>query len=121
SLHVTLLRDGAPVGSGHKVFVSLGLDLVDLTSSANVDPLDNGRSAALADLGNGTYVFAFGTPRAIGETTLSVEVDDVTLAHTLTVIVKSCDGPPDSCQRPHDLTLNDGPDDGGDSPAGNDD
>jgi hypothetical protein len=105
TLRVTPLREGAPLGPGHEVIVSLDLDLVDLESSARVDPLGNGRSAILGDVGAGAYAFAFAEPDAPGETTLSLRIDGQTLARTLTVIVKSCEEPPDTCQRPHSLEL----------------
>jgi hypothetical protein len=105
SLRVTPLGDGAPLGAGHEVIVSLGLDLVELSSSADVDPLGNGHSAILGDAGAGAYVFAFGEARALGETTMSIRVDGETLARTLTLIVKDCDGPPESCQRPHRVVV----------------
>ena len=105
SLRVTPLRAGEPVGAGHEVIASLGLDLVDLTSSADVDPLGNGRSAILGDTGAGAYVFGFGEPRAPGETTLSLRVDGDTLARTITVIVRSCDEPPENCQRAYSVVV----------------
>lgn len=93
---VTPLRLGVAVGAEHEVIASLADPLVELLSSANVDPLGNGRSVILGDLGDGRYEFAFGNPLAEGETTLSVQVDGVTLARTITVTVTGCDGCRDS-------------------------
>ena len=98
-VRVTPLRGGQALGAGHKVIVTLARDLVRLQSSANVDPLGDGRSVILGDLASGAYVFQFGEPLALGATTLYVQIDDVTMPRTLMVIVKECNGPPETCHR----------------------
>lgn len=99
-LRVTPTHAGAPLGGGHRVVATLGRAVVTLVSSVDVDPLGNGLSALLRDLGDGTYTLDLGEAIAAGQTTLTLLIDEIASAHTLTVRVQGCETRPDQC--PHD-------------------
>jgi hypothetical protein len=99
-LRVTPTHAGAPLGGGHRVVATLGRGVVTLLSSVDVDPLGNGLSAVLRDLGDGTYTLDLGEAIAAGQTTLTLLIDEIASTRTLTVRVQGCELGPDPC--PHD-------------------
>ena len=71
--------------------------VAELLSVTTTDPLGNGNSVLLIDLGNGDYRFAADAGPEPGETALTIYVDDELVERDPPVLLRQCT-PPFVCE-----------------------
>ncbi|MEM9057776.1 MAG: hypothetical protein AAGD86_09880, partial [Pseudomonadota bacterium] len=87
-------RNGQPIGSGHQLVATTDNPAVAVLLSATAfDPLGNGNSVLLIDLGNGEYRFAADAGADPGEATLEILVDGEPVDRDPPVVLRQCSPP----------------------------